>query len=191
LFLAGSIAIRVSMGKPVLFRQLRPGLREQPFSIYKFRTMTPAAPRETWFRTDQQRLTLLGRFLRKASIDELPELLNVLKGEMSLVGPRPLLTEYLQKYTPREQRRHDVRPGITGWAQVNGRQNIPFSRRLELDVWYADNWSIALDVKILVLTLARGLRMTGVVSGQDLNDVDDIGLSADRERLTDPAKRKK
>ena len=111
-------------------------------------------------------------------------MLNVLKGDMSLVGPRPLLISYLGKYTPHENRRHEVRPGITGWAQVNGRQNIPFSKRLDLDVWYVDNWNFMLDVKIFLQTLVVVFKGTGVESGQDVDDVDDIGLSSDRKRLT-------
>lgn len=179
---AAALGIAATLGRPVLFSQERPGFRGRPFTIYKFRTMRSPAPGEMWFRTDDQRLTHLGRFLRATSIDELPELWNVLRGDMSLVGPRPLLMEYLSKYTSDENRRHDVRPGITGWAQVNGRQNIPFSKRLALDVWYVDHWSLALDAKILFLTAAQVFRSSGVVSGQDVDVVDDIGLSADRAR---------
>lgn len=183
-FLFVSAAILVTMGRPILFRQDRPGLGGKIFTMFKFRTMLPAGEREDWFRTDEQRLTRLGRFLRKTSLDELPEMLNVLKGDMSLVGPRPLLISYLGKYTPHENRRHEVRPGITGWAQVNGRQNIPFSKRLDLDVWYVDNWNFMLDVKIFLQTLVVVFKGTGVESGQDVDDVDDIGLSSDRKRLT-------
>lgn len=178
--LAGSAAaIALTMGRPVLFAHRRPGLRGEPFTMLKFRTMRP--PREgedVYFRTDEQRLTRLGRFLRRSSIDELPELINVLRGEMSLVGPRPLLMEYLDKYTPEQMRRHEMRPGITGWAQVNGRQTILFSERLEHDVWYVDNWSLRLDAKIFLMTLARVVRSEGVIPGQSVDDVDDLGLSA-------------
>lgn len=177
-----ALSIRLTMGSPVLFRQTRPGLKERPFTIFKFRTMRSAKSGEIWYRTDENRLTWLGRFLRKTSIDELPELFNVVKGNMSLVGPRPLLMEYLQKYTSEERRRHNVKPGITGWAQVNGRQNIPFSKRLELDLWYVDHWNVVLDLKILVVTVLSVFKATGVVSGQNVDDVDDIGLSADRQR---------
>jgi lipopolysaccharide/colanic/teichoic acid biosynthesis glycosyltransferase len=145
--------------------------------MYKFRTMRPAENGEVWFRTDADRLTPLGRLLRKTSIDELPGLWNVLKGEMSLVGPRPLLMEYLPKYTPEQNRRHEVRPGITRWAQVNGRQSIPFSKRLALDVWYVDNWSLGLDVKILAMTIKQAIFGSGVYSGQNVDDVDDLGLA--------------
>lgn len=175
-------AIRLTMGSPVLFRQVRPGYRGETFTIYKFRTMRPADEGTKWFRTDAERLTPLGSFLRRSSIDELPELFNVLKGDMSLVGPRPLLVEYLEKYTPEEARRHEVYPGITGWAQVNGRQHIPFSKRLELDVWYIDNWSFWLDVQILLRTVRQALSGAGVESGQNVDVVDDLGLSSDRVR---------
>lgn len=170
-------AIAVSMGRPLLWRHVRPGLKGEPFAMYKFRTMRPAAQGEVWFRTDGDRLTPVGRVLRKLSIDELPGLWNVLKGDMSLVGPRPLLMEYLPKYTPTQNRRHDVKPGITGWAQVNGRQSIPFSKRLELDVWYVDHWSVALDVKIIAITMKQAIFGSGVHSGQNVDDVDDLGLA--------------
>lgn len=179
---AAAVAILAKMGPPVLFRQRRPGLRGQPFTIYKFRTMSDAKPGEVWFRTDAKRLTALGEFLRGTSIDELPELLNVLKGDMSLVGPRPLLMEYLEKYTPQENRRHDMKPGITGWAQVNGRQSIPFSERLRLDVWYVDHWSLGLDLRILLKTVGEVFARHDVIPGQDVDEVDDLGLSADRMR---------
>ena len=172
-----AVAVRIQLGSPVLFRQLRPGLGGKPFMMVKFRTMRPPSPDEVWFRTDEDRLTPLGRLLRRTSIDELPELWNVLRGEMSLVGPRPLLMQYLEKYTPEQARRHDVKPGITGWAQVNGRQNIQFSKRLELDVFYVDHWSLALDLKILMMTLGRVFRSEGVIPGQNVDDVDDLGLS--------------
>lgn len=180
--LGSALAIRVTMGSPVLFRQVRPGLSGRPFTIYKFRTMAHATKDEVWFRSDADRLTPLGAFLRRTSIDELPELFNVLRGEMSLVGPRPLLMEYLEKYTPEEGRRHDVLPGITGWAQVNGRQSIKFSERLRLDVWYVDNWSLWLDIRILVRTVLDVFARKDVIPGQDVDDVDDLGLSADRVR---------
>lgn len=182
---AASLAIWSRMGRPILFSQVRPGKDAVPFRIYKFRTMAPPTPGETWFRSDSQRLTPLGAFLRRSSIDELPELFNVLKGDMSLVGPRPLLIEYLSKYTRDEARRHEVLPGITGWAQVNGRQLLKFSERLELDVWYVDNWSLWLDIKILFRTVSEVFTTRGVLPGQELDDVDDIGLSADRARVTE------
>ncbi len=168
------------LGRPVLFRQVRPGLTGRPFSIVKFRTMRAPREGEVWFRSDAVRLTRWGRFLRASSLDELPELWNVLIGEMSLVGPRPLLMEYLEKYTERESTRHEMPPGITGWAQVNGRQNLPFSKRLELDCWYIDNWSLMLDMRILGRTVVSLFRREGVLPGQDVSDVDDLGLSADQ-----------
>lgn len=182
ILLAAGLAIRLTMGGPVLFRQERPGYKGRSFVLCKFRTMRSPKEGEVWFRSDGERVTGLGRMLRRTSIDELPELWNVLRGEMSLVGPRPLLIEYLEKYTPEEMRRHDGPPGITGWAQVNGRQNILFSERFKLDVWYVDNWSLALDLKILVRTITEVFRSEGVVVGQDVDDVDDLGMSADRER---------
>jgi lipopolysaccharide/colanic/teichoic acid biosynthesis glycosyltransferase len=182
--IASALGIAATMGRPVLFKQVRPGKNGEPFTIFKFRTMRPPdASSKAWFRSDAERLTWLGQLLRRTSIDELPELINVIRGEMSLVGPRPLLMEYLPKYTPSEARRHDVLPGITGWAQVNGRQSIPFSKRIELDVWYVDNWSLLLDMKILTLTVLDVFARKDVIPGQDVDDVDDLGLSSDRERV--------
>ena len=154
----------------------------KPFTIYKFRTMFAPSQDEPWYRTDARRLTPLGHFLRKFSIDELPELYNVILGDMSVVGPRPLLLAYLGKYTDDEMQRHCVRPGITGLAQVSGRQNLPFSKRLKLDVQYVKEWSLLLDAKILLKTVTAVFKSTGVISGQDLDEVDDLGLSADRAR---------
>jgi lipopolysaccharide/colanic/teichoic acid biosynthesis glycosyltransferase len=139
----------------VLFRQQRPGLRGQPFILLKFRTMTEARDGQGRLLPDAERLTPFGRFLRSTSLDELPELLNVLKGDMSLVGPRPLLMQYLERYTPEQMRRHDVRPGITGWAQVNGRNAITWEHKFALDVWYVEHLSYWLDLKIVALTIWR------------------------------------
>jgi sugar transferase EpsL len=175
LILALSLAILWRMGSPVLFRQRRPGYKAQPFTMIKFRTMTVGDTAATHL-SDAGRLTPLGEWLRRCSLDELPQFWNVINGEMSLVGPRPLLMEYLDRYTPEQARRHDVKPGITGWAQVQGRQDIPFSQRLELDVWYVDHQSFWLDLKILWLTLTRIFRGSGVRSGQDVTLVDDLGL---------------
>ncbi|MGB9792451.1 MAG: sugar transferase [Thermacetogeniaceae bacterium] len=147
---------------PVLFRQVRPGLHGKPFVIYKFRTMRKAYDEEWRPLPDEQRLTRLGKWLRSTSLDELPELLNVLKGEMSLVGPRPLLMEYLDRYTPEQARRHEVKPGITGWAQVNGRNAISWEEKFRLDVWYVDNWSLWLDLKIILITLWKVLKREGI-----------------------------
>ncbi len=175
LMLALALAILWRMGSPVLFRQRRPGYNAQPFTMIKFRTMTVGDTAAT-HDSDAGRLTPLGAWMRRYSLDELPQFWNVIKGEMSLVGPRPLLMEYLERYTPEQARRHEVKPGITGWAQVQGRQDIPFSRRLELDVWYVDHQSFWLDLKILWLTMAKMFRGSGVRSGQDVRLVDDLGL---------------
>ena len=153
-----ALLVRVNLGSPVLFRQTRPGLGGEPFTILKFRTMRDALGPDGKPLPDCDRLTRFGRFLRASSLDELPELLNVLRGEMSLVGPRPLLMQYLDRYTPRQARRHEVRPGITGWAQVNGRNAISWEEKFEMDVWYIDHQSVMLDLKILWLTLASILR---------------------------------
>ena len=163
-----ALAVAATQGLPVLFRQLRPGLHGRPFTILKFRTMRSPRPGEVWYLTDEQRITRLGRFLRATSLDELPELWNVLRGEMSLVGPRPLLMEYLEKYTPEERRRHDMPPGITGWAAVNGRNALRFRDRLELDAWYVDHWSLLLDIRILAMTVIQVLRRTDVSTTEDL-----------------------
>ncbi len=150
------------LGLPVLFRQERPGLGAQPFTLVKFRTMRPGTGQQTDASGDQPRLDLFGAKLRSTSLDELPELWNVLKGDMSLVGPRPLLLHYLPLYSERQARRHEVRPGITGWAQINGRNSTPWPERLEMDVWYVENRSIWLDLKILALTIPRALSRRGV-----------------------------
>jgi lipopolysaccharide/colanic/teichoic acid biosynthesis glycosyltransferase len=160
----GLIALAVwrTMGRPVLFRQVRPGLHGKPFVMYKFRTMRDLRDAEGKLLPDEARLTPFGRWLRSTSLDELPELLNVLRGEMSLVGPRPLLMEYLDRYTPEQARRHEVKPGITGWAQIHGRNNLSWDERFKLDVWYVDNWSLWLDLKILWRTLWMVLRREGI-----------------------------
>lgn len=150
------------LGSPVLFAQVRPGLNGKPFRMVKFRTMTDARDASGALLPDAQRLTPFGRFLRASSLDEFPELLNVLKGEMSLVGPRPLLMEYLPLYSPEQARRHEVRPGITGWAQVNGRNAISWTDKFALDVWYVDHRSLWLDVRILWLTVRKVLVRDGI-----------------------------
>ncbi len=157
-----AIIIRVRLGNIILFRQMRPGLHGKPFVMYKFRTMLDLRDKDGNLLPDEQRLTGIGRFLRSTSLDELPELINVLKGEMSLVGPRPLLMEYLDRYTPEQARRHNVKPGITGWAQVNGRNAISWEDKFKLDVWYVDNWSLWLDIKILFLTIIQVFRREGI-----------------------------
>lgn len=150
------------MGTPVLFRQVRPGLNGQPFEMVKFRTMKDAVDGAGHPLPDSERLTLFGQFLRSSSLDELPELWNVLKGDMSLVGPRPLLMEYLPLYSPEQYRRHETRPGVTGWAQINGRNAISWDDKFKLDVWYVDNRSLWLDVKILFLTVKKVLVRDGI-----------------------------
>ena len=162
-----AVLVRLLIGSPVLFRQRRPGLGEQPFTLYKFRTMTGARDASGALLPDEQRLTRFGALLRKSSLDELPELLNVVRGDMSLVGPRPLLVEYLPFYTVQERRRHEVRPGLTGWAQVNGRNRIPWQERLALDIWYVDNRTILLDVRILLRTVGAVLTGAGVAVNPD------------------------
>ncbi|MGI9232879.1 MAG: sugar transferase [Woeseiaceae bacterium] len=150
-----ALLVRLSMGSPVFYSQARPGYRGRLFRIYKFRTMSDETDEQGKFLPDAQRLSRVGRSLRASSFDELPALWNVLKGDMSLVGPRPLLVDYLPLYSDEQNRRHDIRPGITGWAQVNGRNRLSWQKKFELDVWYVDNQSFLLDIKILFLTLAR------------------------------------
>lgn len=157
-----AIIVRRGIGSPVLFKQERPGLKGAPFNIYKFRTMSDALDSHGELLPDEERLNRLGSFLRGSSLDELPELFNVLKGEMSLVGPRPLRMEYLDRYTSEQARRHDVKPGITGWAQVNGRNALAWDDRFAFDVWYVDNWSLWLDIKICVMTVFKVLKQEGI-----------------------------
>lgn len=157
-----ALLVRVTMGSPVIFRQRRPGLGGRPFTLLKFRTMAERRGGDRQALRDEERLTGLGRFLRRTSLDELPELVNVLKGEMSLVGPRPLLMHYLELYSPEQARRHEVKPGITGWAQVNGRNALSWEEKFELDVWYVDHWSLGLDLRILWRTLLSVLTGEGI-----------------------------
>lgn len=157
-----ALAVRVTMGRPVLFRQQRPGLHGRPFTMLKFRTMTDARDSQGHLLSDSERLTRLGRFLRATSLDELPELLNVLRGEMSLVGPRPLRMEYLPLYTPEQARRHDIKPGITGWAQANGRNAANWSQRLAMDVWYVEHASFLLDLRIILMTIWAVVTRRGI-----------------------------
>ncbi|MDW8213864.1 MAG: sugar transferase [Roseiflexaceae bacterium] len=162
LLLVIAALVRLSLGTPVIFRQQRPGLHGKPFMLLKFRSMTDARDAQGNLLPDDQRLTRFGRFLRSSSLDELPELINVIRGEMSLVGPRPLLMEYLDRYTPEQMRRHAVRPGITGWAQVNGRNAINWEQKFALDVWYVDHLSFWLDLRILALTVWRVAQREGI-----------------------------
>jgi len=157
-----ALSVAIFLGTPILFQQQRPGYKGNPFFIYKFRTMTGASDSAGNLLPDSKRLTRLGRFLRALSLDELPELFNILRGEMSLVGPRPLLMEYLERYSPEQMRRHDVYPGLTGWAQVNGRNAITWQDKFALDVWYVDNWSFWLDIKIVFMTLWKVVKREGI-----------------------------
>ena len=161
-FLIASGAVFVFDGRPIIFRQVRAGFRGRPFTIAKFRTMRNTRDRRGDLISDAERLTRAGRFLRSTSLDELPQLWNVLKGEMSLVGPRPLLMEYLPLYTPQQARRHDVKPGLTTWNAVNGRNSMSWDQQLEMDVWYVDHWSLGLDLRIVGLTVLKVLQRDGV-----------------------------
>ena len=179
LLLLIALAILLVMGRPVFFRQQRPGRHGKLFTLLKFRTMREGGG------TDVERLTRLGRFLRCSSLDELPELVNVLKGEMSLVGPRPLLPKYLERYSAEQARRHEVRPGITGWAQVNGRNALTWKQKFAYDVWYVDHRSFCLDLKILWLTIRRVLCRDGIFAGDDLTMPEFMGESS-RKGTEDP-----
>jgi sugar transferase EpsL len=162
-----SLLVRLKLGSPILFRQERPGLGGRPFTCYKFRTMTNTRDPQGNLCSDCDRLTFFGRLLRSTSLDELPELFNVLKGDISLVGPRPLLMQYLDRYSPEQMRRHEVKPGITGWAQVNGRNALTWEEKFKLDIWYVDHQSLWLDLKIIVLTIWKTLKREGIShSGQ-------------------------
>ncbi len=162
LFFFLALTVYTTMGPPVLFRQLRPGYKGKPFLLYKFRTMTDEKDNQGKELPDEARLTGLGKWLRKYSLDELPQLINVVKGELSIVGPRPLLMEYLPLYTPEQARRHHVKPGITGWAQVNGRNALTWEEKFKLDVWYVDNQSFWLDIKTLWMTFLKVIRAEGI-----------------------------
>ena len=157
-----ALLVRIFHGTPILFKQKRPGYKGEPFFIYKFRTMTNRTAPDGSLLPDAERMTRFGRFLRATSMDELPELFNILRGEMSLVGPRPLLMQYLPLYNTEQMRRHDALPGITGWAQINGRNDISWDEKFRLDLWYVDNWSFGLDLKILWLTLWKVFKREGV-----------------------------
>ena len=173
LFLAG--VVRVRLGSPVLFRQRRPGFRGRIFEVLKFRTMTDKRDSSGRLLPDEDRLTRLGLFLRSTSLDELPQLVNVLKGDLSLVGPRPLLVQYLERYTPEQARRHEVVPGITGWSQVNGRNAISWGEKFDMDVWYVDHWSLVLDIKIIFLTIFRVISRHGISDGASLTTKEFMG----------------
>lgn len=157
-----AVLVRLKLGHPVIFTQVRPGYREKPFPMIKFRSMTDWRDPSGELLPDEQRLTGLGRFMRSYSLDELPEVFNVLMGDMSLVGPRPLLMQYLERYSPEQRRRHDTLPGITGWAQVNGRNILSWEEKFRLDIWYVDHWSIGLDIRILWLTFINVVKREGI-----------------------------
>ena len=159
-----AVLVRLNLGSPIFFRQERPGLRGRPFTILKLRSMVELRDSSGQLLPDEDRLTSFGRWLRRSSLDELPELLNVIRGDMSLVGPRPLLMQYLDRYTPRQARRHEVRPGLTGWAQVNGRNAISWEEKFELDLWYIEHQSLWLDVKILCRTFHAVIAKRGVTA---------------------------
>ena len=165
IYIVVSLLIFFKMGSPILFRQKRPGYKEKIFGIYKFRTMTNEKDKDGNLLPDDKRLVGIGKFIRSTSLDELPQLFNVLKGEMSFVGPRPLLVEYLHLYNQKQKRRHDVKPGITGWAQVNGRNAISWEQKFDYDVWYVDNQSFLLDIKILWLTFLKVVKRSDISSG--------------------------
>lgn len=162
IILLTGILVKYKLGSPVLFKQQRPGLNGRPFYLYKFRSMNDSRDSDNKLLPDDQRLTAVGTFLRKYSLDELPQLINVLKGELSLVGPRPLLMQYLPLYTEEQAKRHLVKPGITGWAQVNGRNVISWEEKFELDVWYVNHQTLLLDIKILMLTMLKVIQSEGI-----------------------------
>jgi sugar transferase EpsL len=183
LLLCLGLAVVLDVGWPPLFCQRRPGIGGKPFTIYKFRTMRNATDSQGRPLPDEQRLTRLGRFLRSLSLDELPQLFNVLKGDMSLVGPRPLLMEYLERYSPEQARRHEVRPGVTGWAQVSGRNALSWDEEFALDVWYVDHRTLSLDLKILLLTVGRVLRREGIVQPGRATRDHFLGSPAGRDKV--------
>ena len=175
-----AVLVRARLGSPVFFTQVRPGLLGKPFRLIKFRSMTDARDAQGTLLSDADRLSNFGRFLRASSLDELPEVMNVLAGEMSLVGPRPLLMDYLPLYTPEQTRRHDVAPGITGWTQVNGRNALTWEEKFALDTWYVDNRTLALDLKILALTVGKVLRRDGISAAGDATMPRFEGSKADK-----------
>jgi sugar transferase EpsL len=173
--LVAALLVALSMGFPLVFRQLRPGLGGKPFVLYKFRTMAEQRDKSGNLLPDEKRLTRVGNMLRSSSLDELPQLWNVLRGDISLVGPRPLLMQYLDRYTPEQGRRHDVLPGITGWAQVNGRNALTWEEKFALDIWYVDNWSFVLDLRILLKTIVQVFRRDGISYKETATAVEFMG----------------
>lgn len=183
LILIVAIAIYFRMGSPLIFSQLRPGKDGKIFRFYKFRTMTDEKDAEGNLLSDEERLTAFGEFLRESSLDEIPQLWNIVKGDMSMVGPRPLLVRYLERYSPQQARRHEVKPGITGLAQVKGRNAISWEQKFELDVWYIDNWSLWLDLKILVMTFVKVLRKEGIDEEGQVSSSEFLGKMQDKEKV--------
>ena len=181
LYILISILILATLGQPILFKQKRPGYKEKIFEIYKFRTMTNDKDKNGNLLSDKERLKGIGKFIRSTSLDELPQLFNVLKGEMSFVGPRPLLVEYLPLYNERQKKRHNVKPGITGWAQVNGRNAISWEEKFELDIWYVENQSFLLDMKILWMTFLKVVKRDGINSKNSVTMEKFIGGNVDDE----------
>jgi sugar transferase EpsL len=177
------VAIRIKLGRPVIFSQKRIGLNDKAFQLYKFRTMTNACDKRGYLLPDRDRMTSLGERLRRFSLDELPQLWNVLKGDMSLVGPRPLLPEYLSRYNTQQRRRHEVKPGITGWAQINGRNALTWEEKFDLDVWYVDHQSLWLDFKILWLTLLKALKRDGISQDGHATMPEFMGSSSNEPRV--------
>ncbi|AFM25482.1 sugar transferase [Desulfomonile tiedjei] len=185
IILVTGLVVRFSLGSPVLFRQKRPGLRAKPFTLLKFRTMTDARDRGGRLLPDSQRLTGIGSTIRRFSLDELPQLWNVLKGDLSIVGPRPLLMQYLDRYTPEQMRRHEVKPGITGWAQVNGRNALSWEEKFRLDVWYVDHWSLWLDFRILARTLLMVISGKGLTQEGHATMEEFMGTCCDSHQLSE------
>lgn len=171
------------MGNPIFFQQARPGYKDNIFTLYKFRTMNNDCDENGVFLSDTERLTKLGRIIRSLSIDEFPQLLNVIKGEMSIVGPRPLLVKYLGRYSAKHAQRHNVKPGITGWAQIHGRNNASFSSRLDMDIWYIENYSFILDLKIIYLTILRVIDRKGTSIHKDVLVIDDVNITDASRRI--------
>lgn len=176
-----AILVRIKLGSPIIFKQKRPGYKEKIFTLYKFRTMTNERDDNGELLPDEVRLTKFGRFLRSTSLDELPELYNILKGDMSIVGPRPLLVKYLDRYNEEQHLRHDVRPGLTGWAQVNGRNTVAWTERFKMDVWYTKNISFSLDLKIILLTIKNVLKREGINSDNDATMEEFLGNSIEED----------
>lgn len=178
--LFAAVVVGTTLGRPIFFSQQRPGLDGRPFRLLKFRTMVQSRDEDGGLLPDAERLTPVGRFLRSTSMDELPELLNVIKGDMSLVGPRPLLMQYVERYTPFQMRRHEVKPGITGWAQVNGRNAISWEQKFDLDVWYVDHMTLLLDLKILILTFWKILTRESISHGGSATMPEFLGSGTSR-----------